>query len=92
MTTFNEGQTVIVTSPEKHQVGVIVKKFKVAKRTVYDVLLESRSAISCVNTAPSSKTYINRDLTKLLCESGRIETTLNYQYLVQHDLIPDTRL
>jgi hypothetical protein len=91
MTTFNEGQTVIVTTPEKHQVGVIVKKFKVAKRTMYDVLLESRSAISCVNTAPSSKTYINRDLTKLLCESGKIEANINYQYLLQNDLLPDTR-
>lgn len=91
MTTFTEGQPVIITSEDKHQVGVIVKKFKVAKRTMYDVLLETRSAISCINSASSNKTYINRELTKRLCDSKIIVPTMNYAELILNDQIPHTR-
>lgn len=97
---FREGEPVIITSREengyKHQVGVIVKKFKAKNRTLYDVLLENRSAISALTSANSNNVFINRGLTKQLCEPDdtgnvAIRTTLDYQALVEADLIPDTR-
>ena len=95
MIALNEGKTVIVSSTEdtatKHQVGVIVKRFTHNKRVLYDVLLESRSAISALTTAPSSNTYINRELTERLCETDCIVTTIPYQHLLENDLLPDTR-
>jgi len=95
MTTLSEGQSVIVTindnSTTRHQVAVIVKKFQHNKRTMYDVLLESRSAISAVTTATSNQCYINRDLTTKLIGSGIIETTIPYAQLVEEGGLPDTR-
>ena len=91
MTRYAEGQPVIVTTEEKHQVGVIVNVFKVKKKTFYDILLESRSAISTVNSSSNNKTYINRELTKQLCDSGAITPTIDYNHLVEEDLIPHTR-
>lgn len=91
MTRYAEGHPVIVTTEEKHQVGVIVSVFKHKKKTFYDVLLESRSAISALNSSSNNKTYINRELTKQLCDSGAITPTIDYKHLVEEDLIPHTR-
>ena len=91
MTRYTEGHPVIVTTAEKHQVGVIVNVFKHKKKTFYDVLLESRSAISALNSSSNNKTYINRELTKQLCDSGAITPTIDYKHLVDEDLIPHTR-
>ena len=95
MKSLSEGQTVIFTTitgnGPKHEVGVVVKRFKHNKRTLYDVLLESRSAICAVTTANSSKSYINRELTEKLCDSGQIITTIPYTHLVDNNLLPDTR-
>lgn len=88
---YKEGQAVIVTTEDKHQVGVIVNAFKVKKKTLYDVLLESRSAISALNSSSNNKIYINRILTKQLCESGTITPTFDYNQLLEEDLIPHTR-
>ena len=95
MSALNEGKTVIVTtvddSETKHQVGVIVKRFMHNKRVLYDVLLESRSAISALTTATSSKTFINRELTERLCDTDSVVTTIPYQHMLENDLLPDTR-
>ena len=95
MSALTEGRTVIVTTvdnPETtHQVGVIVKRFVHNKRVMYDVLLESRSAISALTTAASNKTFINRELTEKLCDTDSIKTTIPYQHLLENDLLPDTR-
>ena len=88
---YRVGQAVIVTTEDKHQVGVIVNAFKVKKKTLYDVLLESRSAISALNSSSNNKVYINRTLTKQLCDSGTITPTFDYNQLLEEDLIPHTR-
>lgn len=91
MTRYTEGQPVIVTTEDKHQVGVIVNVFKVNKKTMYDVLLECRSAISAINSSENNRTYINRTLTSKLCDSKLIVPTFSYRDLVEQDLVPDTR-
>lgn len=88
---YKIGQTVIVTQEETNKVGIVVYKFLVNKATMYDVLLESRSAISCINTAKSKQSYINNELTEKLCNSGIITPTMDYNFLFDNDLIPDTR-
>lgn len=88
---YKEGQTVVVTTEGKHQVGVIVNAFKSKKSTLYDVLLESRSAISALNSSSNNNVYINRKLTKQLCDSGTITPTFDYNQLLEADLIPHTR-
>ena len=66
---WKAGETVIVTQEGVNRVGVILDKFLVSKQTMYDILLENRSAITMVNSSSNNKTYINRSLTKLLCPS-----------------------
>lgn len=88
---YKLGQSVIVTQEGTHKVGIVVQKFIVNKATMYDVLLESRSAISCINTAKSKQSYINKDLTEKLCESNVIVPTMDYNFLFENNLIPDTR-
>ena len=48
---YKVGETVIVTTEDTHQVGVILNKHAVNKQTLYDVLLESRSALIMLGTA-----------------------------------------
>ena len=88
---YKPGTPVIITQEGTHKVGVVVHKFLVNKATMYDVLLESRSAISCINTAKSKQSYINKDLTEKLCETGVFIPTFDYNYLLENNLIPDTR-
>ena len=44
-----------------------------------------------VNSSPNNKTYINKSLTKLLCDSDVIETTIPYAELVANDDLPIVR-
>jgi hypothetical protein len=88
---YKEGNAVIVHTEDKKQVGVVIKKFVVNKNTMYDVLLESRSCVTCINTARSSTVYIDRTLTKTLIDSGEIQCTVPYQYLFENDKLPYTR-
>jgi hypothetical protein len=88
---YKEGNVVIVHTEDKKQVGVVIKKFVVNKNTMYDVLLESRSCVTCINTARSSTVYIDRTLTKTLIDSGEIQCTVPYQYLFENDELPYTR-
>ncbi len=88
---WKAGETVIVTQEGVNRVGVILDKFLVSKQTMYDVLLENRSAITMVNSSSNNKTYINRTLTKLLCDSNVIETTIPYAELLANDELPIVR-
>ena len=93
---YNQGETVIVTEnldkkgkEQKHEVGVIMKAFVHKKQTFYDVLLERRTALSFLNTAKSSKRhFVNRDLTKRLCDSGNIESTIPFKYMLDNEQLP----
>ena len=88
---WKAGDTVIVTQEGVNRVGVILDKFLVSKQTMYDILLENRSAITMVNSSLNNKTYINKSLTKLLCDSNIIETTIPYANLVANDELPIVR-
>ena len=85
---YKIGETVIVTQEGVNRVGVILNKFTVNKVLTYDVLLETRSAISMINTNNNNRNYINRYLSGLLCESGFIETTIPYKELLNKDMLP----
>ena len=88
---YKEGNAVIVNNEGKNEVGVVIKKFITNKNTFYDVLLESRSCISCINTARSNCIFIDRTLTKNLIDSGEIECTIPYAYMLENDELPYTR-
>ena len=88
---WKAGDTVIVTQEGVNRVGVILDKFLVSKQMMYDILLENRSAITMVNSSSNNKTYINRTLTKLLCDSNVIETTIPYAELLANDELPIVR-
>ena len=88
---YRAGDTVIVTFEDANRVAVILDSFLVNKKTMYDILLENRSAMTMVNTASSNRTYINRTLTKLLCDSDQIVTTIPYKELLENDALPIVR-
>jgi hypothetical protein len=89
--TFKVGETVIVTEGDVNRVGVILDKFTVSKRVVYDVLLENRSAVCMIGTKATDSAYINQHLSGLLCYSGMIETTIPYKHMLDNDLLPITK-
>lgn len=88
---YREGNAVIVNNEGKNEVGVVIKKFVVSKNTFYDVLLESRSCVTCVNTARSNRIYIDRTLTKNLIDTGEIQCTVPYSMLFENEELPYTR-
>ena len=88
---YKAGDTVIVTFEDANRVAVILDSFLINKKTMYDILLENRSAMTMVNTASSNRTYINRTLTKLLCDSDQIVTTIPYKELLENDALPIVR-
>jgi hypothetical protein len=90
MTGYKEGDTVIVFNKDRYQVAMIVGKSNVNKKTLYDVLLETRSIIAAVpRGAVSKQAYIDDNLTKRLVATGEIESTLpEYNYMVEQWLIP----
>jgi hypothetical protein len=91
MSRYAIGQPVIVTSEDKHQVGVVVETFIHNNSRLYDILFESRSAISAINSSSSRNTYINRELTKKLCDTGIITPTIDYDFLFINEMLPITR-
>lgn len=93
MTGYKEGDTVIVFNKDRYQVAMIVGKVNVNKKTLYDVLLETRSIIAAVpRGAVSKQAYIDDNLTKRLISTGEIESTLpDYTYLTEQWLIPAYR-
>ena len=85
---FKNGQTVIVTTEVANKVGVVLDRRIINKASVYDVLLEDRSALVMLSTAPSSRTYINKSLTAKLCDTEVIITTIPYKELVANEMLP----
>jgi hypothetical protein len=85
---YRAGNTVIVTQGDTHRVGVVLDKHIVSKQTVYDILLENRSAVVYVGTSQSNQTYINKTLTEKLVDSGAIECTIPYKDLVAEEALP----
>jgi hypothetical protein len=88
---YKIGETVIITQEGTNRVGVILDKFVVNKGVMYDVLFENRSAMTMINTNTSCRTYINKYLSGLLCESGMIQTTIPYKELLATDQLPIVR-
>ena len=87
---YKEGDTVIVYNHGRHQVAMIIGKDNVNKKTLYDVLLETRSVIVAVpRGAVSKQVYIDDNLTKQLVSSGKIVSTIPaYSFMVEEFLIP----
>jgi hypothetical protein len=85
---YRAGETVIVTTHETNHVGVVLDRNIVNKQTVYNVLLENRTALVMIPTAPSKNTFINKTLTAKLCDTKIIETTIPYKTLLEEDLLP----
>ena len=54
---YKAGETVIVTQDDINRVGVVLDQYAVNKQTVYDVLLETRSALCMITTARRWKFY-----------------------------------
>jgi len=90
---YNPGETVIVTQDDVNKVGVVIDQYKVNKQTVYDVLLENRSALCMITTAPKHTTRINRNLTTNLSieYGGPIEANVPYRELVETESLPFTK-
>jgi len=85
---YVEGSTVIVTTEGKNQVAVVLDRRVINKVSVYDVLLESRTALVMMTTNSSTRNYINKLLTAKLCDTDAIQSTIPYKELVANDLIP----
>lgn len=85
---FKSGETVIISNNDSHQVGVVLNQYVINKKTMYDVLLESRSAVTMIGTSSSKNMYINKSLTEKLCDTGIITTTIPYKDLLETDSLP----
>ena len=90
---YKLGETVIVTEKiskkeEKHSVGVIMDTKTIKKNVFYDVLMETRSVKSIINTSRTNRMFINRTLTEKLCEDGTVVANVPYKYLVDNEMLP----
>jgi len=85
---WKEGDEVIVTSEGVHRVGVVINRRIINKSSVYDVLLENRSALVMLNTSNANRNYINRALTTRLIDSEVIKSTIPYKELVADEALP----
>ena len=85
---FKPGDEVIVTTEDKNQLGVVLAKRIINKLSVYDILLESRTALVMIGTSNNVKTYINKALTAKLCDTEMIQSTIPYKELVANEQLP----
>lgn len=85
---YKAGDEVIVTSEGVHRVGVVLDRRIINKLSVYDVLLENRSALVMLTTSNSNRNFINKALTEKLCESEVIQSTIPYKELVANEQLP----
>jgi len=85
---YKAGDEVIVTSEGVNRVGVVLDRRIINKSSVYDVLLENRSALVMLNTSTNTRNYINKILTERLCASGEIQSTIHYKDLVANEQLP----
>lgn len=89
---YREGDDVIVTSEGINRVGVVINRRVINKSSVYDVLLENRSALIMLNTSNTNHNYINKTLTSKLCDTGAVMSTIPYKELVANEDLPYTEL
>ena len=85
---YKAGEDVIVVQEGINRVGVVLDKHVINKQVVYDVLLENRSAVVYVSTMQNAKTRIDKHLTKLLCESEAITSTIPYKEMLANEALP----
>jgi hypothetical protein len=85
---YKAGEDVIVVQEGINRVGVVLDKHVINKQVVYDVLLENRSAVIYVSTMQNAKTRIDKHLTKLLCESEAIISTIPYKEMLANEALP----
>ena len=85
---YKAGDEVIVTSEGVNRLGVVLDRRIINKSSVYDVLLENRSALVMLNTSTNTRNYINKILTERLCASGQIQSTIPYKDLVANEQLP----
>ena len=85
---YKEGDEVIVTSEGINRVGVVLSRRIFNKLSVYDVLLENRSALVMLTTSNSNRNFINKALTEKLCDTEIIQSTIPYKELVANELLP----
>jgi len=85
---YKAGEDVIVVREGINRVGVVLDKHVINKQVVYDVLLENRSAVVYVSTMQNAKTRIDKHLTKLLCESEAIKSTIPYKEMLANEALP----
>ena len=88
---YKIGDPVIVTKEGVNHVGIVLDKFQINKTTMYDVLLENRSAFTMINTSKSKQIFINKELTTRLCDSGVVMPTMNYNELFEANQLPIVR-
>lgn len=88
---YKSGETVVVTQDGINRVGVVMDKYTAGKRVVYDVVLENYKAACMIGVKANDSAYINAYLTSLLCNTGMINTTLPYRYLLENELLPITK-
>lgn len=88
---YKVGQPVIVTQEETNRVAIILDRFVINKVTMYDILFENRSAMTMVNASKSKQTYINKELTERLCNTGVVVPTMNYAELFETNQLPIVR-
>ena len=88
---YRPGQTVIVTRDEVNHVGVVLDRYLINKAVVYDVLLENRSAACIITTNSKHSTYLNKQLTAMLCDTEQIKTTIPYKQLIADEALPITK-
>jgi len=85
---YKEGDEVIVTSEGINRVGVVLNRRVINKSSVYDVLLENRSALVMLTTSNSNRNFVNKALTEKLCDTEIIRSTIPYKELVANEQIP----
>jgi len=85
---YKPGDEVIVTTEDNNQLGVVLAKRIINKLSVYDILLESRSALVMIGTSNNARTYLNKGLTTKLCDTEIIRSTIPYKELVANEQIP----
>ncbi len=88
---YKVGEPIIVTKEGVNHVGIVLDKFLINKATMYDILLENRSAFTMINTAKTKQIYINKELTSKLCDTGVITPTMNYNTLFENNQLPIVR-
>jgi len=85
---YKEGDEVIVTSEGINRVGVVLNRRVINKSSVYDVLLENRSALVMLTTSNSNRNFVNKALTEKLCDTEIIRSTIPNKELVANEQIP----